>query len=99
MIFSDILATTYWWLTLFILGLGFLPLTFLVFKNFFDKGYIFSKILALTITSYVIFTLSLFHIVPFSTIGSSSIFVIITIVLFFVLRRKQDFKTMLRESW
>ncbi len=96
---ADILVTFHWWLTLFILGVGFLPLTIFSFKNFFDRGYLFSKILGLTITSYVIFILGLFHIVPFSQRGSIFIFLILVIACFFLLRNKQNIIDIVKQSW
>lgn len=44
-----------------------MPLTVLLFGKFFDKGYIFSKVLGIIIVSYLSFILSTFHIVPFTT--------------------------------
>lgn len=63
---ADIIFVFYWWLTLFIIGVSFLPLTFNIFKEFSDKGYIFSKILGISILTYAVFLLGTFHILPFS---------------------------------
>ncbi len=45
MIPSDIYAVLQWWFVLFLLGVGFLPLTIRLFSPFFDKGYLFSLFL------------------------------------------------------
>ncbi len=42
-----------WWLVLLAMGLLALPLTFLTFKHLPDKGYAFSKVLALLFVGYV----------------------------------------------
>lgn len=64
--FSDLLVILQWWLTLFFLGLLFLPLTQLIFSSFWDKGYLFSKVLAMSIISYAVFLIGTLKILPFS---------------------------------
>ncbi len=63
--YQDILI---WWFTIFIIGVVFLPLTIRIFSNFFDLGYIFTKILGLAIISYVIFLLGVLHLFPFTPV-------------------------------
>ncbi|MDP3988194.1 MAG: DUF2298 domain-containing protein, partial [Candidatus Levybacteria bacterium] len=67
--FADLLFIFKWWFTLFLIGLVFLPLTTSIFSNFFDKGYIFSKTLGITIVSYLIFILGIFHFLHFTQIN------------------------------
>ncbi|MCL5113581.1 MAG: DUF2298 domain-containing protein [Patescibacteria group bacterium] len=55
-----------WWLTIFIIGTVFLPLTINLFSSFFDKGYVFSKIIGIAIISYATFILGITHIAPFT---------------------------------
>lgn len=55
-----------WWLILFISGVIFLPLTFSLFSNFKDKGYIFSKVLGIVFISYAVFIISWLKLFPFS---------------------------------
>jgi len=62
----DIIIVFKWWLVLFVIGLIFLPLTTRIFSNFFDKGYIFSKILGITLISYAVFLLGILKIFPFT---------------------------------
>lgn len=54
-----------WWLTIFLVGTVLLPLTFLIFKNFADRGYIFSKVLGLLFSTYLIWLLGSLHLLPF----------------------------------
>ena len=63
---SDLLNVFYWWFILFGLGLVFLPLTAKIFKNFFDKGYLFSKVIAIAVLSYVIWLGAHLKITPFT---------------------------------
>jgi len=65
--FSDIFIVIKWWIMLFAIGIAFLPLTSLIFSNFFDKGYIFSKIIGIAFISYAVFILGFLKILPFET--------------------------------
>lgn len=76
MIYSDLGSILVWWLMLFVIGISFLPLTLLIFQNFFDKGYIFSKILGLMIVTYIIWFLGSIRILPFSLIGVIGILIV-----------------------
>lgn len=72
---SDFSAVITWWFVLFLFGAGFLPLTFRLFTSFFDKGYLFSKLIGLVLVGYIVFVLGAFHIAPFTNA------VIITVAL------------------
>src|SRR5882762_1311903 len=63
---SDINAVFIWWFVLFLFGVGFLPITFRLFAPFFDKCYLFSKLIGLLLVGYVVFVLGAFHIAPFT---------------------------------
>ena len=101
----DTLYIIKWWLVFFVIGLIFLPLTIRIFSNFFDKGYIFSKILGIALISYVIFLLGILKILPFTT--QAILFVIgITIVIniFIFLKdtpslRSILMKSLIKSSW
>ncbi|MCL5409276.1 MAG: DUF2298 domain-containing protein, partial [Patescibacteria group bacterium] len=56
-----------WWLILFLLGLTFLPLTTLIFSNFFDKGYALAKVVGLLLVSYLVWILGSIRLLPFTT--------------------------------
>lgn len=83
----DLSYITIWWLMFFIIGTIFLPLTFLIFSSFFDKGYIFSKILGILFISYAIWLLASLKIVNFSTINIFAITAIFAILNFFISRK------------
>ena len=78
--FSDIMFVIKWWLVLFGVGIIFLPVTSVIFKNFFDKGYIFARILGMALISYVVFVLGVLKIAPFTELT-----VILTIAGFLIL--------------
>lgn len=64
---NDFLQFLQWYIVLLILGLVFLPLTSKIFSIFPDKGYPFSKILGLALTSFAVFNLGLSRIFQFDT--------------------------------
>jgi len=52
--FKDFLSVFFWWFILSGLGFIFLPLTFRLFNRFFDHGYLFAKVIALSCLSYFV---------------------------------------------
>ena len=53
-----------WFITVEILGLIALPVTFRLFKSLPDKGYAFGKALSILLVSFVLWILSSAHILP-----------------------------------
>lgn len=87
---SDILTTLDWWFIIFVLGASVLPVTILIFKPFFDKGYIFAKLLGLAVTSYLVFFLSVVHIVHFGLGSIGGVAVLLAICSYFLLLQKKE---------
>ena len=56
-----------WWLTCLYIGIIFLPLISLLFDNFHDKGYLFSKTIGLAIAGYQMWLAASLHILKFNT--------------------------------
>lgn len=73
---TDFIFALRFWAVLFLIGILFLPLTTLLFKNFKDYFYIFSKAIGTAIISYLVFLLGVLHILPFSFFGVLSITII-----------------------
>lgn len=63
---TDTLYILKWFLVFFAIGVAFLPLTFSIFKDFKDKGYIFSKIIGLAFISYLVFIIGSLRLAKFS---------------------------------
>ncbi|HSW87882.1 MAG TPA: DUF2298 domain-containing protein [Candidatus Saccharimonadales bacterium] len=63
---TDFLYVFQWWAVLLLLGIISLPLTAVIFRTFFDKGYIFSKIIGIAIVSYLVFLFGTMHLLPFT---------------------------------
>ncbi len=66
---SDSLAVIIWWTTIFLIGTICLPITNRIFKNFADRGYIFSKVIGILIASYIMWLFASLHVVPFARIS------------------------------
>jgi uncharacterized membrane protein len=98
--FHDFLFVFNWWLLILGLGLICLPLTFYFFANFFDRGYIFSKILGILILSYLTWLLGSSKILPFTQLNLFLIVVFLLLVNFFFLKKsKLSFKKIIKEKW
>ena len=78
MFFTDLISILQWWMTIFLIGIIFTPITSLLFPTFFDKGYIFAKIIGIVFISYAVFILGFLKILPFET---QNIFLIIGMFL------------------
>lgn len=85
----DFIIIIFWWFIMFILGIIFLPLTFQIFKPFFDNGYPFSKLISLAIISYIIWILGEAKILQFSLLNIQ-IVAAITLVLNFLIMKKTE---------
>ena len=77
---QDIFYILKWFLTFFVIGITFLPLTFTIFKDFKDKGYIFSKIIGMACLSYFVFIIGSIRLFKFSEVT-----VIFSLFILFIL--------------
>ncbi|MDZ4228501.1 MAG: DUF2298 domain-containing protein [Candidatus Levybacteria bacterium] len=64
---ADLISIFQWWATFFFIGIIFMPITSLIFPTFFDKGYVFAKIIGIAFISYAVFILGFLKILPFET--------------------------------
>jgi uncharacterized membrane protein len=88
MFLSDLANIIQWWVVFLIVGVIFLPLTSLIFSNFFDKGYIFAKILGIAFISYAAFILGFLKILPFETQNIYLVTGVFLLINFFIARRR-----------
>lgn len=63
---QDFIFIIQWYAVFLLIGSIFLPLTFFIFSDFIDRGYIFSKILGIILISYLVFLLSILKISTFN---------------------------------
>ena len=95
---ADFLILLKWWFYLLLIGLVFLPIASRIFGRFFDKGYLFSKVLGLAILSFTVWLLSSFHFVPFERISIIFALGFFLIVIFLIFSGFKTFKNDLREN-
>jgi uncharacterized membrane protein len=77
---NDLTIILNWWFLLFWMGIIVLPITSSLFKNFFDLGYGFSKIIAIALFSYLAWILGSLKILSFTY--SNLWLIILGIILF-----------------
>ncbi|MCR4264403.1 MAG: DUF2298 domain-containing protein [Candidatus Roizmanbacteria bacterium] len=63
---SDIPIILQWYLPITIIGLLFLPLTVQIFPSFYDRGYVFSKILGILLIGYTVWLAGSLKFMPFT---------------------------------
>lgn len=86
---NDLTAIFIWWLTFFVLGFIGLPLTTVFFDKFTDKGYAFAKSVSLLLISFVSFLLSIFKLIPHSSITVYTILAIFFLLNLFIFQKKK----------
>lgn len=97
---TDFFNIFYWWILIFIIGFASLPLTFFLFKRFFDRGYAFGKIIGLLIVSYLVWLFGSLKLIPF-IIQSVGLFVFLTAAFNFYLAKKKkiDLKAVFKSRY
>lgn len=90
MLQGDYIPFLQWWTAVFCIGIVFLPFTSMVFTNFNDKGYLFSKTIGIAVTGYLMWLLSSLHLLKFSTASclvSLTICLVLNLLLCLLLKR------------
>ncbi len=95
---TDIIYVLQWWLVLFIIGLSVLPITLRLFSPFFDKGYIFSKIIGTAFLCYIVFLCCVIRIAPF-TVQSIFVALISTTLVSCIGFAKKETLTQIQSGW
>lgn len=85
---SDFSNIFIWWLILFLIGLTTLPLNLRLFGRFRDKGYIFSKVLGILLSTYIVWFLGSLHLLPFVKMTIILVLIALAIVNIYLLGRK-----------
>ena len=80
-----------WWIFTLVLGIGFMPLSSILFKNYKDRGWIFAKVLGLAISGFVTWALVCMGILSFTGL-TCTLVTLICIVLNFILLQHQSKK-------
>jgi uncharacterized membrane protein len=93
---ADLNSIISWWLLVFSLGLLTLPTTLFLFSKFWDKGYIFSKIICIVISTYLIFIGGVFKILAFTNLNLFLILALILLLNILFLRHKNNLSLFLK---
>lgn len=64
---EDTISFLLWWAMILVLGGTFMPVTSLLFRKFDDRGWMFSKVIAVAVTGYVVWLLVVLKLIPFTT--------------------------------
>ena len=80
---NDFLIALFWWLHLVIIGLIFLPIANKIFSRFFDRGYLFSRIIGIVVSAYCVWLLSSFKIFRFSRTAIYAVITVAVLLIFF----------------
>lgn len=90
---EDLLQIKRWWGMLFAFGIGFFPLTALLFRKFSDRGYIFGKMLGFVFTGWFVYVLAGLHIAKFTVTTGFVVLGLCVVVnyglMIFLCRRKK----------
>lgn len=70
MLQGDYIAFLQWWLAVAGIGIIFLPVTTILFADFHDKGYLFSKAIGIAFTGYLMWLFASLHVMKFTTVSS-----------------------------
>jgi len=87
-----------WHLSLFLLGILFLPLAFILFPKFIDRGYIFAKILAIIFLTYTSLFFGTLHILPFGTLSLLFLLSCLFIAQIFFFLKTKNQRDIFKES-
>lgn len=74
---NDVWAFWTWYLLAFLLGLMTMPLTGWLFRGFRDKGWIFSKVLAIALTGFFTWFLVAVELLPFTSVTCVGVVVLV----------------------
>lgn len=98
--FSDFLFLLQWYGVLTALGVLVLPVTFFLFPRFFDRGYIFSKVIGMILVAYLMFAFGTLHALPFTTASLQGIIFLMAIgSAYLVWKRTDAFLAHIRSIW
>ncbi len=93
MALNEILLVLRWWGMFFLLSVTVLPLTAVLFRSFFDKGYIFSKAISLILLSYITLLFGTLQVFPFTSYTLIFYLLLITVLSYFGLSFIPSFET------
>ena len=86
---NDVWIFLTWWLLALLMGLVAMPVTGRLFEMFEDKGWIFSKVLAIAAAGFLTWLLVSVKILPFTSMTCAGVSIACGVVCFFLFNRQQ----------
>ena len=86
---GDVWTFWTWWLLAFLMGMVAMPVTGRLFAGFEDKGWMFSKVLAITVTGFLTWFLVTAKILPFTAATCICLLYVLLAVGFYIIFREK----------
>ncbi len=90
---GDVWTFWTWWLLAGVMGFAAMPVTGRLFWRFEDKGWIFSKVLAIAATGFLTWFLTAIRLIPFNALTCAAVTILCAVICFFLLRKESKEKT------
>jgi uncharacterized membrane protein len=74
---NDLLVLLQWYFVILLCGILFFPITSFIFSSFSDKGYAFSKIICITVVTYITFLVGTLKLFPFTEITIYTVLILL----------------------
>ena len=89
---GDVWTFWTWWMLAFLMGMVAMPVTGRLFAGFEDKGWMFSKVLAITVTGFLTWFLVTAKILPFTaaTCIGCLLYVLLAVGFYIIFREKME---------
>ena len=84
---EDALSYWCWGLLAFVLGMAAMPFTGCLFEGFLDKGYLFSKLLAIAVSGFATWFLTACGIIRFGTASCVGVCIVLAALCFFRMKK------------
>jgi YYY domain-containing protein len=84
---SDVPSIISWWAVMFVIGAAVYPLARLCFSRWWDQGYALSKALGMAVTTFIVWQLGTWKIIPFS-VAPIVVALGVTFILGLILQKK-----------
>lgn len=85
---GDVWTFWTWWLLALLLGVVAMPVTGRLFAGFRDKGWLFSKVLAIAVTGFLTWFLVAVGLLPFTTVTCVGVSVFLALICFVLFGRQ-----------
>jgi uncharacterized membrane protein len=96
---GSLAQTLLWWLLLVALGLAFFPLTATLFSRFYDRGYLFARIIGLVLGGYTSWLLASLPLVPLTRLSVFGVGIVVAALTAWLCSRRVQVGALLVRKW